>query len=398
MHPTLFELPFIDYPVRSYGAMLTLGFLTGVWIAMRRAERVKADPDVVLNLGFISLVCGVVGARVFYVAHYWGSAFATRPHPIRAALDCSGGGMEYYGGLICAMLGVVAYVLIKRFSIRLYVDILAPSAAWGLAFGRMGCLLNGCCWGGVCIDHQGHQVVPWGITFPHSSFVQTRQWENRQLTLPAELIVTLPLYPEPFPLPKSQLDMPVEEREGPAKRVREVRKQIDDLKALSASPEEIQRLTDELKAAQEALEARRTELFALGRAEQFPSRVDPSRHMTVSELESLADANRSLPVHPAQIYGIINALLLSWLLTELFYRRKRHGIVFAALCVIYPITRIILETIRVDNPHDTAYLTVSQGVSVLMFLFGLALLWALHRMPVRSPAAVPYVPPEDEEE
>jgi phosphatidylglycerol:prolipoprotein diacylglycerol transferase len=397
MHPTLFHLPYIDYPVRSYGAMLTIGFLTGVWIAMRRAERVKADPDVVLNLGFICLICGVVGARVFYVVHYWGSAFAPQPHPVAAALNCTAGGMEYYGGLICAMIGVAVYVVIKRVSVRMYVDILAPVAAWGLAFGRMGCFLNGCCWGGVCVTPEGHAVVPWGVRFPHSSFAQTRQWENRQLTLPAELIVTSPSYPEPIPLPKSELDMPVEKREGPAMRLRHAEEEIRSLKALNAEPQEIERLKNEKEKAEKEAKEMQGRLFALSEAQRFPARTDPSRGMTVSELEDLANKYPSLPVQPTQIYGVINALLLSWVLTELFYRRKRHGVVFAALCIIYPITRVVLEIIRVDNPHDTAHLTVSQGVSVVMFLFGLALLWALYRMPLRSPLAVPYVPPEEDE-
>lgn len=399
MNPDLFTIPIIDWPVKSYGAMLTLGFLSGVWLSMRRAERLKADPDMILNIGFVCLLCGVGGARLFYVLHYWESSFAKQPNPLFAALNCTSGGLEYYGGLIGAVVGSVVYMAVKRVSIRMYLDILAPGAAWGLAFGRMGCLLNGCCWGGLCVDAHNHQTVPWGIQFPFSSPAEVRQWENRQLTLPAELIVTPHGGVESFLLPKFLLDIPVEKREKPALEVRQLERDLGDLEALKASPAEIEKTKKDLERARQKLKRNDQKMYLLNQALSLPSRHDPARRMTATELEELADQYRSLPVHPAQVYGIINALLLSWLLVELLYRRQRHGLVFATLCTVYPITRMILEMVRVDNPHDSAGLTISQAVSVGMFLFGAALLFYLYRLPLRSPRAVAYVPPlEDEPE
>lgn len=395
MHPELFRIPFLDHPVKSYGAMLTLGFLSGVWLSIRRAERMKCDPDLVLNLGFICLVCGVFGARLFYVLHYWESTFSRQPNPIWAALNCTAGGLEYYGGLIGAMVGCVVYILLKRVSLRLYLDLLAPAAAWGLAFGRMGCLLNGCCWGGLCVDAHQHAVVPWGITFPHYSSPQIRQWENRQLTLPAELIVADEQLLIPRLVPLEALELSPEKRAELDKAAAEARAQLEALRREGAG-------TQALKAAQARLQQaqiRRDDrgLITLDEARGYSSRqsVDGHDPMTLSELADLAKHHRSLPVHPAQVYGIINALLLSWLLLMLLYRRKRHGVVFATLCTIYPITRIILETVRVDNPHDSAGLTISQAVSLAMFVFGVGMLLVLRRMPERSPLAVPYVPPAD---
>jgi len=397
MHPELFHIPIIDHPVKSYGAMLTLGFLTGVWMSMRRAERLKCDPDLVLNLGFICLVCGVGGARLFYVLHYWESSFANQPNPLWAALNCTSGGLEYYGGLIGAIVGCVVYIAIKRASLRLYLDILTPAAAWGLAFGRMGCLLNGCCWGGVCVDAHGHATVPWGITFPHHSSPQIRQWENRQLTLPAELIVTDTRMSIPRLVPPDGLELTPEKRAELNGRATEARKALEDLKRSGAKSAEIAAAERRYQAAELRRELRG--LGTLDEALRYPSRTstDPGAAMTLSEMADLARANRSLPVHPAQIYGIINALLLSWLLLELLYRRRRHGVVFAALCMIYPITRMILEVVRVDNPHDSVGLTISQAVSVAMFVFGVGLMFLLRRLPERSPLAVPFVPPAEEE-
>ena len=90
MYPELFRIPLIDVPVKSYGFMLMVGFLTAIWFAMRRAERVKANPDTILNLGFVALICGVAGARAFYVAHYWESHFAYLPNPIWASFNITG--------------------------------------------------------------------------------------------------------------------------------------------------------------------------------------------------------------------------------------------------------------------------------------------------------------------
>lgn len=400
MNPELFTIPILDWPVKSYGLMLTLGFLSGVWLSMRRAERLKADPDMIVNIGFICLICGVVGARLFYVLHYWESSFARSANPLLSALKLTSGGLEYYGGLIGAIAGAVVYMVLKRASLRLYLDILAPGAAWGLAFGRVGCLLNGCCWGGLCVDAHDpqHVVVPWAMSFPYSSSAQTRQWENRQLTVPAELIVTVPGISESFLLPKRQIDMPVEKREGPGAKVRTLEQRLRDMRALKAEAEEIRNVEAELAEAVAQRKKHEGELYALlGYAMRYPSREDSRRTMTASELSALSRRYGSLPVHPAQVYGIINALLLSWLLLELLHRRKRHGVVFAVLCTVYPLTRMILELVRVDNPHDSAGLTVSQAVSVGMFLFGVALLLYLRTLPERSPRAVAYVPPSEDQ-
>ena len=116
--------------------------------------------------------------------------------------------------------------------------------------------------------------------------------------------------------------------------------------------------------------------------------------MTATELKGLAhDRGRTLPVHPTQLYASVNGVLLAILLNEIFYRRKRHGVVFAILLMLYPAARIMEEMIRIDNPHDTAGLTVSQFVSALLFLLGVLLYYALKKMPERSPLAVPFVPP-----
>lgn len=395
MYPELFRLPFVGYPIKSYGFMLMVGFLTAIWFAMRRTERVKGDPDLILNLGFIALFCGVVGARLFYVAHYWKTQFAPQSNPLMAAINLTSGGLEYYGGLLFAIAGASLYLVIKRVSWRMYMDIVAPSVMWGLAFGRMGCFLNGCCWGGLCVDAHNEAALPWAVQFPFSSPAYLRQWEERRVTAPAELLYTPQILPgQSAPLARELLSLTPEERFGPIRQLEELQKQFEDAKAASATPAKLERLKRQIDAADKRVKALNAQHDALDRALQFPSRTDPSRAMTYSELQDLAAAHKTLPVHPAQIYGILNALILSFVLSLVFYRRRRHGVVMGLMLVLYPITRIILEVIRTDNPHDSFGVTISQAVSIGTIAVGIAFLVILYRyLPLRSPRAVPFVPP-----
>lgn len=98
MHPELFTfpegLPLIGGArITTYGFCMMVGFLTAVWFAMKRAVKVKADADEVLNLSMISLFAGVAGARVFFVIHYWRSEFADAPNRLLAVIDLTSGGL-----------------------------------------------------------------------------------------------------------------------------------------------------------------------------------------------------------------------------------------------------------------------------------------------------------------
>ncbi|MBN1488280.1 MAG: prolipoprotein diacylglyceryl transferase, partial [Phycisphaerae bacterium] len=122
-------------------------------------------------------------------------------------------------------------------------------------------------------------------------------------------------------------------------------------------------------------------------------------HLKPSDVEQRAKQAdcKSLHVHPAQLYASVNAFLLAFLLNAIFHRRKRHGILVGILFILYPITRIVLEAIRADNPLDTGGLTVSQAVSVAGIVFGILWLLWIYRQPLRSPRAVAFIPPEEPE-
>ncbi len=392
MHPELFTIPLVGIDVKTYGFCLMVGFLSAVWMAMRRAERVGASSDTVLDLSFFALLFGVIGARVFYVYHYWQSQFAQARNPLFAALDITKGGLEFLGGLLGATIALIVCLAWKRQSIRLYMDVVAPAAMWGLAIGRVGCFFNGCCFGGPCIDPATHQsAYPWAMTFPFGSPPHWRQWEERAVTVPAELIVSAKGALQPVLLPPTYLTRTEEQRRRPLMRYRDAELALQQAKAAGSDTVDIARLQAMVDSTRTAAEAHRDELKPLLLAQSYPSREAPRRDTlektSVSELQRLASANASLPVHPVQLYSAIQALLLSGLLAALFQVRRRHGVVFGTGLVLYPVGRFLLEMIRTDNPHDIAGLTASQFVCVGMFAVGIVYLLVLfNRFPVRSPA------------
>ncbi|MEZ6053971.1 MAG: prolipoprotein diacylglyceryl transferase [Planctomycetaceae bacterium] len=158
------RLPFASFPVFGYGFMLLVGFLTAVKIAERRARREGLEPTLIMDLAFWLLIAGIGGARLFYLVQYSDRVFGGKQGLgiVTAALNLSQGGLVLFGGLLG---GAAAYFLFcyRRGIHPLQLgDIATPSVFIGIGFGRIGCLLNGCCWGGRC-------ELPWAITFPQGS-------------------------------------------------------------------------------------------------------------------------------------------------------------------------------------------------------------------------------------
>jgi len=405
MFPEFWTIPILNYTVKSYGLMLMIGFLSAIYLAAKRAEKVRANPDLVINIGFFALIGGVVGARLFFVIHYWDQQFAGRSNPIMAVLDVSQGGMEFLGGVIGAFVLLVPYILkkkrdpntelMRRDSLRLYLDILAPGLMWGLAFGRIGCLLNGCCWGGIC---EGTIAQNWGVTFPYGSPAYIRQFQNRQVKVPAPLIFVRS-DGQAVPLSRLQINKSIKDRNKAQRAEADARMEYDYLVKMDPNSPETKdaKLRWEKKKKAADLEAKEhTEINY--NLKSYPSLEFPGQTMTPSELSDLAAKHRSRKVHPTQLYASINALLAAVFLAWVFRIRRRHGVVFAVFLLTYPWTRIVLELIRVDNPKDAFGLTISQFVGLAMFLSGVALYLVLRKLPLRSPAAVVWEPPPEESE
>jgi phosphatidylglycerol:prolipoprotein diacylglycerol transferase len=157
MFPELFHVGPLH--LRSYGVMMAVAFLVGTWLSLIEARRLRLDEDKLVNVILVTLIASVFGARMLYVIEHlqefrreWGSALALWQ-----------GGLTLYGGVVAGTFaGLVAA---RRFGLPMWVvaDALTPAFALGTMFGRVGCYLNGCCY--------GHPTeLPIGVVFPPDSF------------------------------------------------------------------------------------------------------------------------------------------------------------------------------------------------------------------------------------
>lgn len=197
MRPELFRLFDIEFP--SYFVLLLTGFLFATALGAAWARRVGENPDIIVDLGISMLIWGVVGARLLHVLadgyfmdyvhlctnpslvdwplekaecldpkRYDGVWDAAKGvcHPQHR--DCFAwakfwaGGLTYYGGFIGASLAAVYQLRRDNFPFWKAADMAGFAVPLGLAFGRMGCLLAGCCFG-------TRTQVPWALSFPPRS-------------------------------------------------------------------------------------------------------------------------------------------------------------------------------------------------------------------------------------
>ena len=141
MHPILFKIGSLT--VFSYGVMVAIGFALAAILIYRRAPKFALDRDKCVDLAIVILIFGVLGARLLYVLLNL-SFYAANPLEI---IMLSKGGLVWYGGFLSALISLIVYLKINKLNFWSVVDLLAPYVALGQAFGRIGCFLNGCCYG-----------------------------------------------------------------------------------------------------------------------------------------------------------------------------------------------------------------------------------------------------------
>jgi len=278
----IWVLPALDdgqgVPVRGYGVMLLAAAAAGIWLSIVRGRRLGFDADTILSLGMEVFLWGIVGARLFYVIEYHDQFFGggrSWLDALRAVLNVAAGGLVVFGSLPTAALAAWRFASRRGLSLPRLADCIAPGLLVGLALGRIGCFLNGCCYGGPC-------DLPWAVRFPPES----------------------------------------------------------------------------------------------------PPWLDQAARGLLPAAAASGGA-WSLPVHPAQLYAAIDALILAALAvccTPLF---RRDGAVFALVLTLHPISRLLLEAIRVDEqPALGTPFSISQLVSfVLLGLAGGLWWWLLRRPP-----------------
>ncbi|MFH0810021.1 MAG: prolipoprotein diacylglyceryl transferase [Pseudomonadota bacterium] len=141
MHPTLLRLG--PVAIHTYGVLIALGFLAGIWLAGREARLRGENPEVILDLAFYIIAAAIIGSRLFYVAVNW-PEFSGHPLDV---FKIWRGGLVFYGGLLAAAPVALIHVRRHGLGVATMADVLAPSLALGQSFGRLGCFFAGCCYG-----------------------------------------------------------------------------------------------------------------------------------------------------------------------------------------------------------------------------------------------------------
>lgn len=284
-----FILPALDdgqgVPVRGYGVMLLAAAAAGTWLSIRRGRSLGFDADTILGLGMEIFLWGLVGARLFYVLEYR-EHFFPPGRGLWAALpdilNLAAGGLVVFGSLPTAALAAWRFAARRGLPLLDLADCIAPGLLVGLALGRVGCFLNGCCYGGPC-------DLPWAVEFPPHS----PPW---------------------------------------------------------------------LDQAARGLLPRDTAAW-------------------------------SLPVHPAQLYAAVDAAILAGLAIAFTPLARRPGEVFALVLTLHPISRLLLEAIRVDEPPALGTpLSISQVISIGLLILAAGLWWWLSRQPLRPVDSLRFAP------
>ncbi len=317
MYPEVFEIPIVHLTVKSYGLMMVLGFLSAVAVIRYLSRHFTRDPQHITNAALYSLIAGVVGARAFFVIHYF-DQFRGDPLGFVAIWN---GGLELIGGVLAAIAVILFYIGYHRLPMRHYLDALAIGLMAALVFGRIGCFLNGCCYGKPT-------EMPWGVRFPYGSFAyrsQVRPDADRGRPHPH-----LPLPEEYFGYTDERGDY------------------FADLKPLK-------RLTPEQR-----------QLVTHGRYQCLP--VHPT------QLYSSATA---------AVLGLV--LYAVWCRSQRAEKSGRYsfltkpGSTFSLMFVLYGILRFSMEMLRDDNPFEIDGLTISQLLSMGLAFLGVILVFIFAR-------------------
>jgi phosphatidylglycerol:prolipoprotein diacylglycerol transferase len=172
MHPVLIRLG--PVAVRTYGFLLASAFILGIWLAARRAKKAKIGSEWLPDLSLIILISSLVGARFFYVIYHleeFKGHVLDMINPIQSSGEIGIGGLSMFGGLILSIVCSMVYLRAKKLNIWRIGDIVAPSVMLGLGIARIGCFLNGCCFGEPshsCLALIFPPDSPAGYVFPNT--------------------------------------------------------------------------------------------------------------------------------------------------------------------------------------------------------------------------------------
>ena len=155
MHPILIKIGWFN--IYSFGFMLAVSFLVGIYMSTRRAKTFGVDPQYILDLSVYIILAGVVGSRLLYVVFHLDE--------YRSMVDVFAlwqGGATLYGGFLLSIFVIYIFTKKRNLDYLLVADIVSPALALGIMLTRVGCFLSGCCYGKPT-------ELAWGVVFPPDS-------------------------------------------------------------------------------------------------------------------------------------------------------------------------------------------------------------------------------------
>ncbi len=416
MFQVLFHIPvFKDFfppsgiPIHGFGVMLVITLVSCVaffgWLSRKTGSNLPREK--VQDLVIVLFVSGLAGARVTYMLQ--------NHIPLTQFLRIWEGGIVLYGGIIAGMAAFLLYYfgVLKRFQVKMWrlADATAPAIALGIALGRIGCFLNGCCYGHVAeegcpavgfplltapardnvVDKFGYQT-PVGFTTTKGGpddlqSVVDKVEANSQAAAaglkPGDRITevngfpnggVLTVFGEPEALTRA-------EQLGREKQAARVDAQPGD-----KGDARVKLYFDDPKAAVAARNQLRAEIAGKGRTfdndffgdlvnnwprgeQQLDLKVDrDGASVTVPSF-----VPRTLGLHPTQLYETVSMLLLILFLLAYYPLRRHDGQVFTLFIACYAVHRFLNEILRNDTPIEGFGMSLSQNISVLMLAAAIGL-------------------------
>ena len=435
-------------PIRGYGMMMLLAVLSGMGLAAYRARRVGVDPEMIFALAFWMIVPGIIGARAVYVAEYWSRDSGPNmpasglPALLFAIFNVAGGGLVVYGSFFGGMLGLGLFWRRHRVPLLATADLVAPSLLLGLALGRVGCLLNGCCYGGPC-------DLPWKVTFPWNSPVSQHEAEqgvtdafglkfrdgpehtvvidnvaadsaaaraglaagmeigaiNGEKVLGSQQAAQQVLAIDKLDLVLGvgdngevfhwHVDDPPQWQTGGSGPLKIYGLEIAERPRVAAPDQPCPLAIAGIRGGHSPRRAGGKRLRPRGGGDR-PTSTPPRRASPPAlapyptarpapiELALARPLPRSEAVHPTQIYSTIDALILCCLLLVYDRFRRRDGALTALMLTIYPVTRFLVERIRTDEAAIwNTGLHISQNISLALLAVAVCLWVYILRRPAR---------------
>ncbi len=155
MRPILFKIGV--FSIHAYGFMIAIAFLVGILVSMYYAKREGLKSEVVLDVTIYIILAGIAGARLLYVIGQWGYYSKN----FLEIFMVQRGGLAFLGGFLMVLSVILLFAHMRRIPALKLFDVLAPGVALGYAFARIGCFLNGCCFGTPTNSFLG-MIFPFG--------------------------------------------------------------------------------------------------------------------------------------------------------------------------------------------------------------------------------------------